>query len=190
MREVTYEILGFCKARDITSLIIGHVTKEGNIAGPKLLEHMVDAVIYFEGDQLGQYRILRSMKNRFGNTNEVGIFEMKENGLREVVNPSKYFLDLLSKDSYGRSISCIVEGSRTLFIETQALVVENKNGFGRRTGQGIDSNRLAMLVAVVEKYFDTTLAFSDIYVNVVGGIRLKTMEADLSNYFCCFELVA
>ena len=180
VREVTYEILNYCKANDITSIIIGHVTKEGSIAGPKTLEHIVDAVIYFEGDQLGQYRILRSIKNRFGNTNEVGIFEMKESGLREVVNPSKYFLDLLSKDSYGRSISCIVEGSRTLFIETQALVVENKNGFGRRTGQGLDSSRLAMLVAIVEKYFDTTLAFSDIYVNIIGGIKLKTGEADLA----------
>lgn len=180
VREVTYEIMNYCKAKDITSIIIGHVTKEGNIAGPKILEHIVDAVIYFEGDQLGQYRILRSMKNRFGNTNEVGIFEMKENGLQEVANPSKYFLDLLSKDSYGRSISCIVEGSRTLFIETQALVIENKNGFGRRTAQGVDANGLAMLVAVVEKYFGKTLAFSDIYANIVGGIRPKTREADLA----------
>ena len=180
VREVTYEILNYCKAHEITAIIIGHVTKEGSIAGPKMLEHMVDVVIYFEGDQLGQYRILRSIKNRFGNTNEVGIFEMKERGLCEVMNPSKYFLDLLSKDSYGRSISCMMEGSRTLFIEAQALVVENKNGFGRRTGQGIDSNRLAMLVAIVEKYFDTTLAFSDIYVNIVGGIRLKTRDADLA----------
>ena len=180
VREVTYEILNYCKANNITAIIIGHVTKEGNIAGPKILEHMVDAVIYFEGDQLGQYRILRSIKNRFGNTNEVGIFEMRENGLQEVVNPSKYFLDSHSRDSYGRSISCIVEGSRTLFIETQALVIENKNGFGRRTSQGIDSNRLAMLVAVVEKYFDTALAFCDIYANIVGGIKLKTREADLA----------
>ena len=180
IREVTYEILNYCKANDITAIIIGHVTKEGNIAGPKVLEHMVDAVIYFEGDQLGQYRILRSIKNRFGNTNEVGIFEMKEDGLYEVANPSEYFLDLVSTDSYGRSISNIVEGSRTLFVEAQALVVENKNGFGRRTAQGFDSNRLAMLVAIVEKYFDIPLAFSDIYVNIVGGIKLKTRECDLA----------
>lgn len=180
IREVTYEILNYCKANAITAIIIGHVTKEGNIAGPKILEHMVDAVIYFEGDQLGQYRILRSIKNRFGNTNEVGIFEMKESGLHEVANPSEYFLDLVSKDSYGRSISNIVEGSRTLFIETQVLVVENKNGFGRRTSQGVDSNRLAMLVAIVEKYFSIPLAFSDIYANIVGGIKLKTREADLA----------
>ena len=180
VREVTYEILNYCKAHEITSLIIGHVTKEGSIAGPKILEHMVDAVIYFEGDRLGEYRILRAMKNRFGNTNEVGIFEMKESGLVEVANPSKYFVDQWSEDSFGRSLSCIVEGSRTLFIETQALVVENKNGFGRRTSQGIDSNRLAMLVAVVEKYFDIPLGFSDIYANVVGGVRVKAHDADLS----------
>ena len=180
VREVTHNILNYCKPNEITAIIIGHVTKEGNIAGPKILEHMVDTVIYFEGDRLGQYRILRSMKNRFGDTNEVGIFEMKEKGLQEVANPSNYFLDLLSQESYGRSISCIVEGSRTLFIETQALVVENKNGFGRRTGQGVDSNCLAMLVAIVEKYFDIPLAFSDIYINIVGGIKLKTREADLA----------
>ena len=180
IREVTYEILNYCKARSITAIIIGHVTKDGNIAGPKVLEHMVDCVIYFEGDQFGQYRILRAIKNRFGNTNEVGIFEMKEDGLQEVVNPSEYFLDLVSKDTYGRSISNIVEGSRTLFIETQALVVENKNGFGRRIGQGIDSNRLAMLVAIVEKYFSLPLSFSDIYVNIVGGIKIKTREPDLA----------
>ncbi|MCY4645132.1 MAG: DNA repair protein RadA [Bacteriovoracales bacterium] len=180
VREVTYEILNYCKAHSITSVIIGHITKDGQIAGPKVLEHMVDAVVYFEGDPLGHYRILRSIKNRFGNTNEVGIFEMTELGLREVADPSKYFLDLLSKDSYGRSISCIVEGSRPLFIETQALVIENKNGFGRRTAQGIDSGQLAMLVAVAEKYFDTPLSFSDIYANIVGGIRLKTREADLA----------
>ena len=105
---------------------------------------------------------------------------MKESGLHEVSNPSEYFLDIVSKDSYGRSISNIVEGSRTLFIEAQALVIENKNGFGRRTGQGLDSNRLAMLVAIVEKYFDIPLAFSDIYVNIVGGIKLKTRESDLA----------
>ena len=180
VKEVTYEVLNHCKANGITAIIIGHVTKEGSIAGPKVLEHMVDAVVYFEGDQLGQYRILRSIKNRFGNTNEVGIFEMTERGLKEVVNPSNYFLDLLSSDSYGRSLSCIVEGSRTLFIETQALVIENKNGFGRRTAQGIDSSSLAMLVAIVEKYFEATLAFSDIYTNIIGGIKIKTREADLA----------
>ncbi|MFZ4712884.1 MAG: DNA repair protein RadA [Bacteriovoracaceae bacterium] len=180
IREVTYEIMNYAKSTGTTCFIIGHVTKEGSIAGPKILEHMVDTVIYFEGDQFGQYRLLRAMKNRFGNTNEVGIFEMKENGLNEVKNPSQYFLDSSIKGAYGRSLTCIVEGTRSLFIEIQALVVDNKYGNGRRTTQGVDSNRLAMLVAVMEKYFGIPLSFSDIYLNVVGGMKLSNRESDLS----------
>ncbi len=180
IREVCYEVMNYAKAYNVTCFVIGHVTKEGNIAGPKILEHMVDAVIYFEGDQLGHYRMLRVMKNRFGNTNEVGIFEMKENGLIPVENPSQYFLDNPNEDSYGRSVSCIVEGSRPLFIEVQALVVENKYGNGRRTTQGVDNNRLSMLVAVIEKYIGIPLGFNDIYANIVGGIKLKSRETDLA----------
>jgi len=180
IREVTHELLNHVKSRDITCFIVGHITKEGNIAGPKVLEHMVDTVIYFEGDQFGQYRILRAIKNRFGNTNEVGIFEMEEVGLKEVPNPSQYFLDDQIVDSYGRSLTCILEGTRPLFIEIQALVVENKFGNGRRTTQGIDSNRLAMMVAIIEKYLEIPLGFNDIYVNVVGGFKLSSRESDLS----------
>jgi DNA repair protein RadA/Sms len=180
IREVTYEIMNYAKSTGTTCFIIGHVTKEGSIAGPKILEHMVDTVIYFEGDQFGQYRLLRAMKNRFGNTNEVGIFEMKEAGLEEVRNPSQYFLDHSIKGAYGRSLTCIIEGTRSLFIEIQALVVENKYGNGRRTTQGVDSNRLAMLVAVIEKYFGIPLSFCDIYLNVVGGMKLTNRESDLS----------
>jgi len=168
------------KSNGITCFVIGHITKEGSIAGPKILEHMVDTVIYFEGDQFGHYRLLRAMKNRFGNTNEVGIFEMKESGLDEVRNPSQYFLDDQLEDSYGRTLTCIIEGSRSLFVEIQALVVENKFGNGRRTTQGIDNNRLAMMVAVIEKYFGIPLGFNDIYLNVVGGMKLATRESDLS----------
>lgn len=180
IREVTYELMNHVKANGITCFVIGHITKEGSIAGPKILEHMVDTVIYFEGDQFGQYRILRAMKNRFGNTNEVGIFEMKEHGLQEVANPSQFFLEDQLEGAFGRSLSCIVEGSRSLFVEIQALVVENKFGNGRRTTQGLDSNRLAMMVAVVEKYFGLPLGFNDIYLNVVGGIKLQSRESDLS----------
>lgn len=180
IREVTYELMNHVKANGITCFVIGHITKEGSIAGPKILEHMVDTVIYFEGDQFGHYRLLRAMKNRFGNTNEVGIFEMKESGLNEVKNPSQYFLDDQLNDSYGRSLTCIIEGSRSLFVEIQALVVENKFGNGRRTTQGIDNNRLAMMVAVIEKYFALPLGFNDIYLNVVGGMKLATRESDLS----------
>lgn len=180
IREVTYELMNFAKAYDLTCFIIGHVTKEGQIAGPKILEHMVDTVIYFEGDQLGQYRMLRVMKNRFGNTNEVGIFEMQEKGLVEIKNPSQYFLEQSLPGSYGRSLTCILEGSRSLFVEIQALVVENKFAVGRRTTQGLDSNRVALLVAVIDKYLGIPLSYNDIYVNVVGGMKLSTRENDLS----------
>ena len=180
IREVTYELMNNVKSSGITCFVIGHITKEGSIAGPKILEHMVDTVIYFEGDQFGQYRILRAIKNRFGNTNEVGIFEMKENGLQEVKNPSQFFLDEELEGAFGRSLTCILEGSRSLFVEIQALVVENKFGNGRRTTQGIDNNRLAMMVAVIEKYFGIPLGFNDIYLNVVGGMKLQSRESDLS----------
>ncbi|MCT4642433.1 MAG: DNA repair protein RadA [Bacteriovoracaceae bacterium] len=180
IREVTYEVMNYAKATGLTCFVIGHVTKDGNIAGPKILEHMVDTVIYFEGDQLGQYRMLRSIKNRFGNTNEVGIFEMDEAGLNEVSNPSQYFLENSLENAFGRSITCILEGTRPIFVEVQALVVDNKHGNGRRTTQGIDSNRLSLLVAVIDKYFDIPLSFNDIYLNIVGGIKLTKREGDLS----------
>lgn len=180
IREVTYELMNQTKAQGLTCFIIGHVTKEGSIAGPKILEHMVDTVIYFEGDQYGQYRLLRSMKNRFGNTNEIGIFEMRESGLHEVQNPSQYFLDQSLPDSYGRSLTCILEGTRALFVEIQALVVENKFATGRRVTQGLDSNRVALLVAVIDKYVGIPLSYNDIYVNVVGGLKLSGRESDLS----------
>lgn len=180
IREVTYELMNYAKAYDLTCFIIGHVTKEGQIAGPKILEHMVDTVIYFEGDQLGQYRMLRVMKNRFGNTNEVGIFEMQEKGLVEIKNPSQYFLEQSLPGSFGRSLTCILEGSRSLFVEIQALVVENKFAVGRRTTQGLDSNRVALLVAVIDKYLGIPLSYNDIYVNVVGGMKLTSRENDLS----------
>ena len=180
IREVTYELMNQVKAKGITSFIIGHITKEGSIAGPKVLEHMVDTVVYFEGDQFGHYRMLRAIKNRFGNTNEVGIFEMQEKGLKEVFNPSQYFLEEHSEESYGRSLTCVLEGSRSLFVEIQALVIENKFGNGRRTTSGLDTNRLAMMIAVIEKYMDIPLGFNDIYLNIVGGMKLHTRESDLA----------
>ncbi len=180
IREVTYTLMNFAKSEGLTCFIIGHITKEGAIAGPKILEHMVDTVIYFEGDQFGHYRILRCIKNRFGNTNEVGIFEMKGAGLQEVKSPSKYFLESNFSNSFGRSLTCIIEGSRVLFVEIQALVVENKFGAGRRTTQGIDSNRLAMLIAVIEKYLLIPIGSNDVYLNVVGGIKLDSRDSDLA----------
>jgi DNA repair protein RadA/Sms len=180
IREVTYELMNYAKSNNLTCFVVGHVTKEGSIAGPKVLEHMVDTVIYFEGDQLGQYRILRVNKNRFGNTNEIGIFEMHEDGLMQVHNPSQYFLSSSLKEAYGRSLTCILEGSRPIFVEIQALAVESRFGNGRRTTQGVDSNRLSLLVAVIDKYFEVPLSLNDIYLNVVGGIKLNSRESDLA----------
>jgi len=177
VREVTYELMNHVKGSSMTCFVIGHITKEGSIAGPKILEHMVDTVIYFEGDQLSNNRILRSIKNRFGNTNEVGIFEMNEKGLNQVLNPSQYFIDASNVDAYGRSISCVMEGTRPLFIEVQALVVD---GQGRKTTQGIDTNRVSMLVAVIEKYLGIPMNISDIYLNIIGGIKVKGQDTDLS----------
>lgn len=179
IREVTYELMNKIKSKKISCFVIGHITKDGNIAGPKVLEHMVDTSIYFEGDQLGHYRMLRAIKNRFGSTDEVGIFEMTENGLKEVQNPSVYFLDESIQESFGRALSCIIEGSRVIIVEMQALVVENKLGSLRRVTQGIDVNRLAMLVAIIEKYFDIAISYNDIYFNLVGGIKVTNRDIDL-----------
>jgi len=180
VREVTYELMNHVKETGISCFVVGHITKEGGIAGPKILEHMVDTVIYFEGDQDGHYRLLRAIKNRFGNTNEVGIFEMKEGGLDEVRDPSHYFLDNNDGEACGRAITCVLEGSRSLFVEVQSLVVENKHGNGRRVTQGITSSKLAMIVAVIGKYFSVPLDFNDIYLNVVGGMEIKKGDSDLA----------
>jgi DNA repair protein RadA/Sms len=179
IRGITFELMEYSKKNNLTTFIVGHVTKEGNIAGPKILEHMVDTVVYFEGDRSGQYRLLRAIKNRYGNTNEVGIFEMAEEGLREVNNPSQYFVENPIEDALGRSLGMIIEGSRPLVVEVQALVTNNNHGNGRRNAQGIDNNRLSMIIAVLEKYLDINLNFQDIYVNVIGGLKVKTGELDL-----------
>lgn len=180
VREVTHELMKFVKAEGITCFIIGHITKEGNIAGPKVLEHMVDTVIYFEGDQFGHYRVLRAIKNRFGCTNEIGLFEMRSDGLSEIRNPSQYFLDDVSEDSYGRAITLVKEGSRNLFLEVQSLVSENRMANGRRIAQGIDSGRISMLVAVIEKYLGIPIGQNDIYINLIGNMKVKDNEIDLA----------
>lgn len=179
IREVTYELMNYVKGTNTTCIVVGHVTKDGTIAGPKLLEHMVDTVIYFEGDQNGDHRILRTSKNRFGNTNEVGIFKMSEQGLKEISNPLNLFVGNDSTNSFGRSITCVLEGSRPIMVEIQSLVVENKLGNGRRVAQGIDGNRLSLLIAIIDKYFEIPLSYNDIYVNVVGGLKLGERGSDL-----------
>jgi DNA repair protein RadA/Sms len=180
IKEMTYNIMNFSKANDLTTFIIGHINKDGNIAGPKLLEHMVDVVIYFEGDNSENYRILRSVKNRFGNCNEVGLFEMAENGLKEISNPSQCFVTKYANENIGHALCCLVEGTRNFFIEIQSLVLENKHGNGRRNTQLFDNNRLSMLLAVLEKYIGLSFSFTDVYLNVIGGFKVVNREADLA----------
>lgn len=179
IREVTFEVMNYSKKNNMTSFIVGHITKEGAIAGPKILEHMVDTVIYFEGDRTGLYRMLRVIKNRFGSVNEIGMFEMKEDGLKEIHHLTQCFLENPLKDSFGRSISCILNGSRPMFVELQALVTDAKNGPGRRIAQGLDTSRLTMLIAILEKYIPSSLSFNDIHFNVAGGFQLSGADADL-----------
>ena len=167
------------KKADIPVIIVGHVNKDGAIAGPKVMEHIVDTVLHFEGERTMSYRILRSIKNRFGSTNEIGIFEMNENGLHEVENPSVALLSERPTNVSGTCVSCIIEGTRPIFAEVQALV--SKTGFGvpRRTSTGFDFNRTALLIAVLEKRAGYYFGSMDTYINVIGGIRLDEPAADL-----------
>ena len=181
IRECAARITRLAKKLNFAVLIIGHVTKDGNIAGPKILEHMVDTVLYFEGDQHRQFRIIRSFKNRFGSTNEIGIFEMKESGLEEVLNPSKIFLQDRVKEEAGSVVVATMEGTRPLLVEIQALVTPN-SGFGapRRTVSGVDNNRLAIILAILEKKAGYKLSQCDVYLNVVGGVEIAEPAADLA----------
>jgi len=179
VREVAGRLMYFSKASGITTLIVGHVTKEGAIAGPKALEHIVDAVLYFEGDRGHAYRILRSVKNRFGSVSEIGVFEMREDGLQEIVNPSELFLSERPKESSGSVVVSSVEGSRPLLVELQALVCPTSFGLPRRTSIGVDYNRVSLLVAVLEKKVGLHLSDKDIFVNVAGGISIDEPAVDL-----------
>ncbi len=179
IRECTQGLIGIAKSAEIPGFIVGHVNKDGAIAGPKMLEHMVDAVLYFEGERHQNYRILRAVKNRYGSTNEIGVFEMGQEGLHEVPNPSLMMLSGRPKNVSGTCVACVMEGTRPILAEVQALV--SKTGFGtpRRQAAGFDYNRAALLIAVLEKrggYFFGTL---DAYINVVGGLRLDEPAADL-----------
>jgi DNA repair protein RadA/Sms len=180
VRECSGILTQLAKTSDIPIFIIGHVTKEGTIAGPRVLEHIVDTVLYFEGDRFSVYRLLRAVKNRFGSTNEIGVFEMDSSGLKEVKNPSEIFLSERPKDVSGSLVTSIVEGSRPLLVELQALVTRSSFGYARRRSQGFDYNRLSLLVAVLEKRIGLSLETEDIFVNVVGGIKLEDPAADLA----------
>ena len=179
VRESTGVLMQIAKGMDISIFIVGHVTKEGVVAGPRVLEHMVDTVLYFEGDRYASYRILRGVKNRFGSTNEIGVFEMKEQGLVEVENPSKVMLDGRPTDASGSVVVCSMEGTRPLLIEIQALVSPTSFNMPRRTTVGIDFNRVNLLLAVLEKKAGMQLGGCDAYVNLAGGMRLGEPAIDL-----------
>ncbi len=179
VREVTNRLMQMAKLKDVAIFIVGHVTKEGTVAGPRTLEHMVDTVLYFEGERSSMYRILRSVKNRFGATNEIAVFEMKEHGLEEVKNPSEVMLAGRPLDAAGSVIVCSMEGTRPLLIEIQALVAQTNFQMPRRTTVGIDFNRVNLLMAVLEKRAGIHLGSCDAYVNLTGGIRLSEPAVDL-----------
>ena len=179
VRESTNVFMQLAKGLGITIFIVGHVTKEGTVAGPRVLEHMVDTVLYFEGDRHASYRILRGVKNRFGSTNEIGVFEMRQNGLVEVENPSEYMLSGKTENASGSVVACSIEGTRPLLIEIQALVCDTNFGMPRRTATGTDYNRVNLLMAVLEKRIGLHLANCDAYVNIAGGIRMNEPAIDL-----------
>lgn len=185
VREITSRVMRVCKGSDITTIIIGHVTKEGNIAGPRVLEHMVDTVLYLEGERYFSYRILRSVKNRFGSTNEVGMFEMQSEGMVEITNPSSVLISEREDNPPGSVIVASMEGTRPLLIELQALTTPTIFGFPRRTANGIDYNRLTILVAVLEKRAGIPLSSQDIYLNVVSGIKISEPAVDLGMVIVC-----
>ena len=180
VKGCTLSLMQLAKGQGITVFVIGHVNKEGSIAGPKVLEHMVDCVLYFEGDQHSSYRILRAAKNRFGATNEIGVFEMRDNGLNEIPNPSEMLLSERPEDTPGTCVTCVMEGVRPVLAEIQALVVPSSYGNPRRTSNGFDYNRAAVLMAVLEKRGGLKVSTCDAYLNIIGGLSLDEPAADLA----------
>ncbi|OGS20412.1 MAG: DNA repair protein RadA [Elusimicrobia bacterium RIFOXYA2_FULL_39_19] len=183
IRECAAELLSLAKGKNITVFLLGHVTKDGDIAGPRVLEHIVDTVLYFETEKHHTYRILRSHKNRFGPTSEIGVFEMKPSGLEEVSNPSMLFLSERTKDISGSAISVTIEGTRPILLEIQSLVTKTDFGMPRRMSDGIDYNRMVVLLAILENRLGLGLASQDVYVNVAGGVKIKEPSVDLA--VCC-----
>ncbi|QUH19838.1 DNA repair protein RadA [Alkaliphilus sp. B6464] len=179
VKECANNLMRIGKSKNIPMFIVAHVTKQGELAGPRVLEHMVDTVLHFEGERTQEFRILRALKNRFGTTSEIGVFEMREEGLVEVSNPSAIFLESLTPEAEGAIVVATVEGTRPLLVEIQALVAPTNAGFPRRTAVGIDLNRLNLIIAVLEKKIGLPLMNQDIYVNVVGGLKLEGTSADL-----------
>lgn len=179
VKDCTMALMNLSKSQGITVFVVGHINKDGNIAGPKVLEHMVDCVLYFEGDPNTSYRLLRAAKNRFGSTNEIGVFEMRDNGLIEVPNPSQMLLEGRPEGASGTCVACVMEGTRPILAEVQALVSKTSFNVPRRTADGFDFNRAALLLAVTEKRAGMKLNLFDAYINVIGGLRLDEPGADL-----------
>ena len=180
VKDCTMEVMRLAKTQGITVFVVGHVNKEGAIAGPKVLEHMVDCVLYFEGDSSTDYRILRSAKNRFGSTNEIGVFEMCDNGLREVPNPSEVMLSGRPENAAGTCVTCVMQGTRPILAEIQALLTPTSLNQARRNTNGVDFNRTNLLLAVIEKNAGLHVSACDAYINVVGGLELDEPSADLA----------
>lgn len=180
VRECTMTLMRQAKIDNFTAFVVGHINKEGNIAGPKVLEHMVDCILYFEGDRNTSYRILRSGKNRFGSTNEIGVFEMNSTGLKEVENPSEMLLDGRPENAPGTCVTCVMEGTRPVLAEIQALVTNSGFNAARRNSNGVDRNRSMMLLAVLEKRGGLPIGTYDSYINVVGGLSVEEPAADLA----------
>ena len=187
VRESTNILMQIAKGMGISVFIVGHVTKEGNVAGPRVLEHMVDTVLYFEGDRHASYRVLWAVKNRFGSTNEIGVFEMCNTGLEEVKNPSEYMLNGRPEDASGSVVACSMEGTRPILVEIQALVCQSNFGIPRRTAVGTDFNRVNLLMAVLEKKVGIHLGTSDAYVNIAGGMKMTEPAIDLG---ICLAIVS
>ncbi|MBS4535024.1 DNA repair protein RadA [Clostridium sp. D2Q-14] len=179
VREVTSKLMNMAKSKDIATFIVGHVTKQGSIAGPRVLEHMVDTVLYFEGERHNAYRVLRAVKNRFGSTNEIGMFEMRDKGLKEVENPSEVLITGRPLDSAGTIVVPAVEGTRPMLVEIQALVSSTAFGMPRRVATGIDYNRVILMLAVLEKKAGLQLQNMDCYINITGGIQIREPAMDL-----------
>ena len=179
VRESTGVLMQIAKTQNITIFIVGHVTKEGVVAGPRVLEHMVDTVLYFEGDRYASYRVLRGVKNRFGSTNEIGVFEMRGSGLAEVASPSEYMLEGKPENASGSVVACTMEGTRPVLLEVQALVCQSSLAFPRRTADGTDLNRVNLLMAVLEKRAGLRVSSCDAYINIAGGIRMNEPALDL-----------
>jgi len=180
VRFCTESLMSLAKKKGVTVLIVGHVTKDGNLAGPKILEHLVDTVVLIEGERFQNFRIVRCLKNRFGSTNEVGLFEMTEIGLKEVKNASRLFLEGRKEDGFGSAITAVIEGTRPFLVEVQALTSPTTFGYPRRNASGYDINRLQLLIAVIQKHLKFNLQNQDVFINVVGGFRLNDPAADLA----------